>query len=90
MYNTVCVCPEHDEVDGLAPHVALFGSWRGEDWETPLTIAEARALAQALLAAAYTAETRCDHGGRRHPLNCKSTEPRRSPRRRAGVPSCVP
>jgi hypothetical protein len=55
-YNTVCVRPEHDEVDSLAPHVALFGSNRGEDWETPLTVAEARAVAQALLTAADTAE----------------------------------
>ncbi|HJX45197.1 MAG TPA: hypothetical protein VJ352_16095 [Geodermatophilus sp.] len=55
-YNTVCVQPQHDEADGLPPHVALFGSWNGDNWQADLTVAEARATAQALLDAAATAE----------------------------------
>ena len=55
-HDTVCVQPQHDEVDNLPPHVALFGSWRGDNWQVDLTVAEARATAQALLAAAETTE----------------------------------
>ncbi len=55
-HDTVCVQPQHDEADGLPPHVALFGSWNDNDWEVDLTVAEARATARALLVAAAMAE----------------------------------
>src|SRR4028118_185145 len=42
-YNTVCVQPQHDEANGLPPHVALFGSWNGDNWQADLTGAQAPA-----------------------------------------------
>lgn len=47
-YNTVCVRAEYD---GLAPGVALFGSWHSRDWEVNLTVQEAHAVAAAILGA---------------------------------------
>src|SRR4028118_275710 len=57
-YNTVCVQPQHDEADGLPPHVALFGSWNGDNWQAGLTGAQARATAPALLRPAATGAAR--------------------------------
>ena len=49
-HNTACVAAQHDELDGLPPGVTLFGCWAGgQDWQVDLTIAEARAIATAIL-----------------------------------------
>ncbi len=55
-YDTVCVRPQYPESDDLPRGVALFGAWGGAEWQVDLTVTEARALAQALVAAADTAE----------------------------------
>ncbi len=58
-YNIACVAPQFSELDNLPRGASLFGTWgsHNSDWQVDLTVAEARALAQAVLNAADTAES---------------------------------